>query len=276
MPFQGISPAAEVTLAPFGLTSVATVVRHTVNDGHWMTGYEQEFALCDVRVEGWDLCATSAAAVLHDSTAGDRFDKVQPFAVIIKDGCDSGLGPAIRREREDRLLGLLEPASIKALEQELWTGDVTEAAEAIAANRNKYLSNGNATSVGAAVAAHVALASLEDALANCGNGERGVIHMTRGTAALLGDRLQQDGDRLVTPAGTLVAAGTGYKSTTATTAAMYATGPLIAHLGAASMLSEKDADYFNPANNSFVLQAERPVAVTWDGCCHFSATVTYA
>lgn len=276
MAFKGVFPAVEATPAPFGITSVATVVNHAVGDSHWVSGYEQEFALCDIKVEGWDLCASAATAVVHDSLTFERFDKVQPFAVVVKDGCDSSMSPTLRRERERRLLDLVELVSLKALEQELWTGDVTEAAEAVAADRNKYLSNGNATSVGAATGPVSALAALEDALASCGNGERGVIHMTRGTAAQLGDRLREDGDQLVTPAGTLVIAGTGYKSTNATTAPMYATGPVIVHLGAATMLSMNDADYFDAASNKFMLQAERPVAATWDGCCHFSATVNYA
>jgi hypothetical protein len=276
MAYAGVFPAAEIIQAPFGLASgSATVINHDVDDNHWVLGYEQEFALCDIIVQGWDLCASTSAVTFHDTTASDRYDKVQPFAVIVRDGCESAMGPKFRREREKRLLDLLDIASLKAAERELWAGPVTIAGEAVAADRNKYLKDGNATSVGAAVAPKIALAQLEDALANCDVGELGVIHMTRGTATQLWGELEREGDRLTTVAGTNVVVGTGYTAESSTSAMMFATGPVIVHLGASTMLSDNEADYFTTSDNKFVLQAERPVAVTWDGCCHFSATVTY-
>lgn len=278
MPFSGVIPAAEVVRAPFGLSSEsATLIVHGDSDTHWISGYEQEYSLCDVIVKGWDLCASAPATTFHDSTAADRYGKVQPFAVVIRDGCDSPLGTALRDEREKRLLDLLYIASLKAAERELWSGPVTIASEGVPANRNKYLKNGSATSVGASVAAPVALAQLEDAYAACGNGERATIHMTSGTAALLAPHLYRVNDNHITTfAGSNVIVGSGYTAESATTALMFATGPVIVQLGQSSMLSENQADYFDPAANKFVLQAERAAAVTWDGCCHFSATVNYA
>lgn len=276
MAYAGVFPAAEIVKAPFGLSSdSATVINHGVDDNHWILGYEQEFALCDILVQGWDLCASTSAVTFHDTTASDRYDKVQPFGVIIRDGCESAMGPKFRKEREDRLLTLLDIASLKAAERELWAGPVTIASEGVAANRNKYLKDGNATSVGAAAAPMIALAQLEDALAGCDVGELGVIHMTRGTAIQVWGALEKDGDALRTVAGTSVIVGTGYTTESSTSAMMFATGPVIVHLGASTMLSDNDGDYFTTSNNKFVLQAERPVAVTWDGCCQFSATVTY-
>lgn len=276
MTYSGVFPAAEIVEAPFGLSSdVATIVRHGADDNHWMLGYEQEFALCDIVVNGWDLCASASSVTFGDTTASERYDKVQPFGVIVRDGCETALGPKLIREREKRLLDLLDIASLKAAERELWAGPVTIAGEPVAADRNKYLKNGNATSVGAAVAPRIALAQLEDALAGCSSGELGVIHMTRGTSILLAEQLVRDGKKMTTASGTNVIIGSGYTTESATSAMMFATGPVIAHLGASTMLSDNPADYFTTSNNKFVLQAERPVAVTWDGCCHFSATVTY-
>lgn len=277
MPFSGIFPAAEVVPAPFGLASVATVVDHALDDSHWVSGYEQEFGLCDVVVKGWGVCASSASSTLHDSAAAARFGRMSPFGVVIEDACDSPLGPSLRKEREDRLLALLDLASLKAAEQELWTGAVTIDQNPVAADRNKYLMAGGTAVGGAAHGPAVALAILEDALASCGVGELGVIHMTRGTASLLGDALYRtdDGKRLTTRSGTLVVAGAGYPSLTATTSTMYATGPVVVHRGAAAMLSEQEADYFDAKSNKYVLRAEQPVAATWDGCCHYSAAVDY-
>jgi hypothetical protein len=277
MPFSGVFPAVEVVAAPFGLSSEsATIVRHTFTDSHWVGGYAQEYGLCGIKVEGWNLCASAPSATYHDSLNAERYGKLLPFDVVVIDGCDSPLGPSHRDEREQRLMDLLDVASLKAAERELWSGPATISNQPVAANRNKYLSDGNATATGAATNPFAALAKLEDALASCGAGEQGVIHMTRGTAAILGaTALRVEGGKLVTMAGTDVIAGSGYTATTATTATMYATGPVVAHLGAAAMLSENDADYFTASSNKFVLRAERPVSVTWDGCCQISALVDY-
>lgn len=277
MPLSGVFPAVEVVAAPFGLAAgSATVVRHGIDDNHWVAGYSQEYGLCGIKVEGWNPCGQAAATTYHDSSTSGHFGEVSPFDVVIIDACDSPLAPNLREERERRLLELLDIASLKAAERELWAGPATIAYEPVAADRNRYLANGNATAIGTATGARVALAKLEDALATCGAGEQGVIHMTRGTATILGSgALEVRDGNLVTMLGTNVIAGPGYPATTATTATMYATGPVIVHLGAAAMLSENDADYFTASSNKFVLRAERPVSVTWDGCCHVSALVDY-
>lgn len=277
MAFTGVFAATQVTEAPFGLSSVATVVNHGIEDEHWVGGYAQEFGLCDVKVTGWGLCEATASATFHDSTASERYARIAPFAVVVEDGCDSTVGMAtMAEERQTRLLKLLDIASVKAAETELWEGPVTTDLEAIAADRNRYLSDGNVTAVasGAALNPSRALALLENALDACGLGNQGVIHMTRGTASFLGSQhLVVDGDALYTIGGTRVVVGSGYKSVTntATQAKMYATGPVMLHLGAPTMVTANLAEYADPAKNTLVLRAERPVAVTWDGCCQLSA-----
>mgnify|MGYP001815501738 CR=1 FL=1 len=275
MAFSGVFPAAEVVPATFGLSSkTATVVTHSATDEYWLNKYSQEYALCDVKVEGWNLCASTSATTFSDTTSEGRFGDVQPFGVIIEDGCTDPVGSV--DERKERLRTLLDVASLKAAETELWSGPVTIDNEATPADRNKYLKDGNATSVGAATGALVALAQLEDALAGCSLGEQGVIHMTRGTSILLSDALRNDADMMTTASGTPVVIGSGYTTESATQALMFGTGPVTVQLGASKFLTNGDSDFImNPASNQLVLRAERPVAVTWDGCCHFSATVDY-
>ena len=278
MAFTGVFAATQITEAPFGLSSAATVIHHDTTDEHWVGGYGQEFALCDLKVSGWGLCESTSSATFHDSTAGERYTRVNPFAVVVEDGCDSTIGMAtMAEERESRLLRLLDIASVKAAETELWNGAVTTDLESVAADRNRYLSDGNVTAVasGAALTPLRALAVLESALDACGLGNQGVIHMPRGLATFLGGNLERDGDNLYTMGGTLVVAGSGYTVVSATQAKMYGTGPVTMHLGAPTMVTANVADYADTEKNTLVLRAERPVAVTWDGCCQLSALADY-
>jgi hypothetical protein len=276
MAFTGSFPAAAAARAPFGLSSAtATVIEHLPGDSHWISGYDQELDLCGASFETWALCGSTPAAVQPPQPAGPRFVRVNPFSLVAADLCDTPLAPSHRLDREKRLLNLLDLGTFRGVERELWTGESTIASQATPAKRNRYLKSG-AVSVGAATSPRIALAQLEDAYSSCGNGERPTIHMTPGTATLLSEQLFRDGSRLVTAAGSIVVAGSGYPSDTATTATMFATGPVMVHLGKSEMLSDNIADYFTPSSNKLVLRAERPVAVTWDGCCHFSATVNYS
>lgn len=278
MAFTGVFAATQITEAPFGLSSAATVIHHDTTDEHWVGGYGQEFALCDLKVSGWGLCEATSSATFHDSTGSERYTRVAPFAVVVEDGCDSTVGMAtMADERESRLLRLLDIASVKAAETELWDGAVTTDLEPVAADRNRYLSDGNVTAVagGAALNPIRALAVLESALDACGLGNQGVIHMPRGLATFLGGNLERDGDNLYTIGGTLVVVGSGYTVVSATQAKMYGTGPVTMHLGAPTMVTANVADYTDTEKNTLVLRAERPVAVTWDGCCQVSALADY-
>lgn len=279
MAFAGVFAATQITEAPFGLSSAATVIHHDTTDEHWVGGYGQEFALCDLKVTGWGLCESTSSATFHDSTGGERYARVEPFAVVVEDGCDSTIGMAtMADEREERLLKLLDIASIKAAETELWNGAVTTDLHAPTADRNRYLSDGNVAPVasGAALNPSRALAVLESALDACGLGNQGVIHMPRGLATFLGSQhLAREGDNLYTVGGTLVVVGSGYTAVSATQEKMYGTGPLTVHLGAPTMVSAVVSDYADTEKNTLVLRAERPVAVTWDGCCQVSALADY-
>jgi hypothetical protein len=113
--------------------------------------------------------------------------------------------------------------------------------------------------------------------------------MPRAAAALLGDDLVREGNKLFTYLGTPVVAGTGYLPNkapgTAPTAVgkvapaalpssgfIYATGPVAVHLGPVEILDEQ----IDRANNIITVTAARPAAVYWDSCCHFAAEVKYA
>jgi hypothetical protein len=124
----------------------------------------------------------------------------------------------------------------------------------------------------------LALGLLEDALADCYNGQ-GVIHVPRIFGPFLADGgiVYKQGNQLVTLNGNLVALGTGYTGSSpagvaGTTTAMwiYATG--------AVMMRRSDIDVpsfpesFNRLKNDLVLITERTYSVAWE-CCHLAIPV---
>jgi hypothetical protein len=112
-------------------------------------------------------------------------------------------------------------------------------------------------------------------MAACLPGVQGTIHLPPAMAALLENSLQEDGGKLTTFSGSQVVVGAGYAGQSPTgKSAIYGTGPVVAHLGPTSMVTDELAQMANVQHNQFTLRAERLVAVTFDGCCHVGATVT--
>jgi hypothetical protein len=267
MPFNGVVPAVDYTEAPFGLANSAVVINHD-DDEHWVAGFEQENGLCGVTVETWEMCGRAAGSTVSDTTDGDRWNKVYPFYVAAEDQCATVLS-AKRPESQTRLLNLLDAVSIKAAEHELWTGEQATSET----NDNHFLTDGTATSAGTGLSPLAALAAVEETMAVCMPGVRGVIHMSPRTATYLGDRFVEMDGKLYTPAGSSVVIGQGYAGQSA---AIFGTGTVIVHLGKSKMVTDDLAQAVDTKSNTIVLRAERPVAVTWDGCCHVGATVTYS
>jgi hypothetical protein len=52
-----------------------------------------------------------------------------------------------------------------------------------------------------------------------------------------------------------------------TTTWMYATGPVVVHLGSVQFIGERR----DAATNEITVMAGRPAAVYWDSSCHFAA-----
>lgn len=282
MSFTGTMPAVDLIAPRYGLEAGATVIKHGDGDQTWGAGFEQENGLCGIEGTTWVWCGAQAenagapsniditaetALTGNEGTSEERWEQVYPFLVQAEDSCRGTLH-ARRPETQKHLLDVLEFLSIKGAERELWVGGSSADAKALTRN---------ATMVGSNLAPKVALAVVEEAMAACLPGVQGTIHLTPAMAALLENSLHEDNGKLTTFSGSQVIVGAGYAGQSpgdATHSAVYGTGPVIAHLGPTSMVTDELAQMADIRRNEFALRAERLVAVTFDGCCHVGATVT--
>jgi hypothetical protein len=282
MAYTGVMPAVDLVAPRYGLEAGATVVKHGENEQTWGAGFMQENGLCGIVGETWVWCGAQAeksgnptnlditpetTLTGSEGTSTDRWEQVYPFLVQAEDTCMNTLH-AKRPETKKHLLDVLEFLSIKGAERELWVGGSSVDAKALTRN---------ATMVGTNLSPKVALAVVEEGMAKCLPGVQGTLHLTPAMAALLENSLHEDDGKLTTFSGSRVIVGAGYAGQSpgdATHSAIYGTGPVIAHLGPTSMITDELAQMANVKRNEFAIRAERLVAVTFDGCCHVGATVS--
>lgn len=287
---QGVFPAARLKPAEGGLLSVADVVRHSTNSGEWLSGgFGWDTMSCPVEVMLADYCTNAAEGIIAASE-GQEGVEAWPFGIVTRYKCSS-IGYSLE-ERRQIALAQAEAATGKAVERALWSGEIDIASNRVSA---RYLTSELSVDVtpsgGVAVPVALGVAALEQALADCGAGAQGVIHMSR-SAALIGSGQQviQHALPLTTGLFTPVAAGAGYdprvsrRTVIATQAAVpapedpgaletdqwiYATGPVAVHLGQIEVLDT----VFDRAENIVTVLTARPAAVYWDSCCQFAAHV---
>lgn len=279
MAFKGTFPANKAVPSPYGLFSVAKVVKHSGADDHWAGGFSQETEMCAFDASIVDICGAETPIQIFDSGEAERFFDVPPFGIIAKDEClTQGWSVEDRRARVTRQLEVITP---KAVEVELWNGLYRQALDGT--EDGSYLSSTAADVVHATAQKYrVGLAILEQALADCSTGVQGTIHMTPLVASMMGEDLQVDGGQLVTSAGNLVAVGTGYdgRGPGENVAPadefvhwIYATGPVSVHIGVKELVTISAQQATNPVTNVMTYVAERPASVNWDGCCHLAAKI---
>jgi hypothetical protein len=299
----GIMPAVKLVAPRYGLENGATVINHGENDQTWGAGFTQENGLCGIKGEFWTWCGAGLApntyppsnpATYPPGQGGDaprdlddmgavtldteltapvdpakpglgRWEQVYPFLVQADDMCGTTLH-ARRPETQKHLLEVLDFLSIKGAERELWTGASNPEAKALSKE---------ADMVGTDMTPKAAIAAVEEAMAACLPGVQGTLHLTPGMAALAENMLHEDDGKLWTFSGSLVIVGAGYAGQSpAGESAVYGTGPVVAHLGPSSMITDELAQMADMRHNEFAVRAERLVAVTFDGCCHVGATVS--
>lgn len=280
---HGVFPAMEHRRAPGGLFSAAEVNPEGASSVRWEDGpFQWDTITSPLRVILGDLCSNGIEDRALDFTA--QSPTSWPFSIITAYECATpGYSP---EERRALSLKQLEAVTEKAVEIELWSGAVAQAAGRLTV---PYLSDNSAVDVtggGTAVDVQLGIAKLEQALADCGLGTQGVIHLTRQAASVAGSigAIKRDDDRLHTILGTPVVAGTGYSPsivpadpvedvTAAVTAIAavpdsphwgYATGPVTVLVGAAEHVAE---DVFDHTNNLLTVLSARPAAVFWDSRC---------
>lgn len=268
---------ADFADSPFGLFSLQDPNRPT--DEHWVGGFTYESRQCSVTQNYLDVCGGGPAPIAGVTPSGDALQVFNPYVIEAVETCTTfGFGA---RDLADRVKDALEAVSQKAVERELWTGGV---AQANGYTENRYLASTNSQNItpspGTALKIRYGLALLENALAGCNAGTRGVIHVTRDVASALNLRIV--GDHLETQLGNYVVAGAGYTGSgpsgtiPASGKWMYATGPVAVTLGAAQVLGESMSEQVDRSVNRWTARAVRPAAAVWDGCCAFAVHVDLA
>lgn len=267
-------------------------------DGRWEGGFAfRPEANVDPTIR--DTCTTDGS---NDDVPGSQpaltTVETVPWMVEAEDDCSTfGFRAADYVGRATRALAAATP---KGVEREFWTGAVAQAA----GWPNLFLASPDADDVtptpGTAVELAEAIALLEDALAMCGDGGRGMIHVAAWSTPSFA-LIRREGQLLLTARDTIVVSGAGYMGTgpdgtdpSATGKTwLYATGVVDVRLGPIQVFGQQadtpsttargqwfdpaatgfDAERFAPvlldrSINKVGVRARRMVAATWDGTCH--------
>lgn len=231
--------------------------------------------------------SASGLAALSDAAKPDpeRPDTVRhvPTLVVAASDCDDPATP-MEEHRERALAALLacEPSQIEA---ELWDGGIARAhndANPGDAWPNRWLAHEDTTDLGSGDPTE-ALACLERSLADCGCGQRGMVHATTDTVTWWAreNLVRREGGTLLTVNDTLVVPGTGYPGTDpsgdvpASGAWAYATHVVTVRRGAPRVVPDTLAEALDRRTNTAEFRAERLAAATWDGCCAFGVHVQF-
>jgi hypothetical protein len=204
----------------FGLFSVNKGGPETSGESdvaeHWVRGFEVDLESRPNYVRVMD--DTDSTTITHFSDANaPRYLEVKPFFIEVEDYATT-LG-LLGLDRRERVLRQLEAVTQKAVERELYEGDVARGQQ----NVNTYLVDEDTAVVygtggATAVPPHHAIAYLERGIGNnSAYGEQGFLHITRDVAALLGSQYmltRNDDDpnhiHIETNSGTTVVIGSGY------------------------------------------------------------------
>lgn len=269
----GILPAFPPRPATLSLVNASNTPDLTGDDSRWPLGFKTAPEGCgDAWVE--DPCNVGARTV----EGRPAWVENQPMNVVAGDRCSS-FGFAAE-DYEGRARRLLARCQSKQIAAEFWTGTLATTAgwpnQFLTDLSSDVLTDGGATPVSA-------LACLEQALAQCGCGDRGMIHATPQLvthwAALGNSVLRREGGMLLTIHDTIVVSDGGYDGSgpggtvAGATQWAYATGMVTVRLGPVSITPGSFEEALDRADNTVRFFAERPAAATFDGCCHAAAEV---
>lgn len=205
-----------------------------------------------------------------------------PYTILAGYSCSApdAAGPR-RAQVEARALRRLNAITPGAVEHELWTGEVSVEADF----GNPYLANpAEVTVLNAAGFGYVtALAEMEDALRECGNGQK-IIHAearvvtTWAAEGLVQRDVGADGRPFLrTFLGTFIAVGTGYPGTGPeigggssegiySDSYIYGTGMVRVFLGE-PVARVGPAEAIDRTDNDYVIRYERQAVAVFDHCC---------
>jgi hypothetical protein len=208
-PKNGVVEAGKIVPSAFGLLAVVKP-ENSADEDRWIRGFSQEYETTVNNLKNFDDTDTSSYALVSNATV-NYYDEIKPFFIEI-DEVRSTLG-FLGIDRIERLKRQLDGVSQKALERELWDGDIRIARSH---DNRALVSNATVINSGVALSPKRALAFLEHSIATVSHGgEQGVIHATRDVVALLSSNsnmlFHETGkDHLQTMGGTPVVVGSGY------------------------------------------------------------------
>ena len=284
-PNNGVVTAPLIVPSAFGLLSVVKP-ENSADEDRWIRGFSQEWETELYSATLWDDTDTTSDSVTSNATP-TRHVRVKPFFIEAEELISTFGLTAI--DRFARLSRQLEGVTQKAIEQELWVGDIRKGES----HDNLALSSTGATVLnsGGALPPRRATALLEHYIGSSSPcGEQGIIHMTRDVAALLSSNSQmlfhdKEKEHLQTLGGTPVVVGNGYTgvgpdgdanaAASDTSKWMYATGTVKVYLGKVDVVNDGfNQAYDVPGNQNDVrLKAIRPAAVYFDSSIHLAVRV---
>lgn len=257
----------------YGILSPATTVVEDNSDS-WIAGFSYDIG--DARVSVKNRSGfhgpNGGESVVVAPNDNDLLATYLPF--FIETSFNASTFALTTEAVQARAIEALDLVTQKAIERELWTGDIAKLLTGDNAGLNRYLASSTATDVtpvaGSGIRPRHAQALLEEALGNATIGSAGTLHAPRSVASVLHTDHSDDGKSLVTHLGNKVVAGSGYLSTGPTGTApaanlrwMYATGPVTVRVGAVEYTTGTPAQAVNIRQNTTEFKASRPAAVTW-------------
>lgn len=215
-----------------------------------------------------------------------------PFLVYASDRCSPfGFAAADYVARATRQLEATQSFEVAG---ELWDGTLRDAADAEdAITDNPALTDTTSdtlTSTSGEVSPVVALGMLEQGLAECSRGRRGMIHVTpQVLVALVAESaVRIEGGQFISPLGNIVVADAGYSgdgpggTAAGSTQWAYATGMIAVRLSTPIITprnitdAQELAGRLNRDDNTIDVYAQRVALVQWDECCHLAAEINLA
>jgi hypothetical protein len=286
LPKNGVAEAGKIVPSAFGLLAVVKP-ENSADEDRWIRGFSQEYETTVDTLKNWDDTDTTSYTLVNNATV-NYYDEIKPFFIELEE-VRSTLGFS-GIDRVARLKRQLEGVTQKALERELWHGDIRIGES----HDNKALIDGaTVLNSGAALSPKRALALLEHSIATVSHGgEQGIIHATRDVVALLSSNSnmlfhEKDKDHLQTMGGTPVIVGSGYtgqgplsvtdgtQTASATNKWIYATGTVRVYLGKIDVVNDNLAQAYDVAGNQndMRLKAIRPAAVYFGTSIHLAVRV---
>ena len=217
MAFDGVFPAPDLEPTEFGLFAVAKPNEplESKSEEKWIRGFAQLYDTRPNYVRNWDETSSTSYDVYADADA-PLYERLTPIFLEVDDQRSTfGL---MGEDRMARVKRQLEGTSQKALEYELWNGEIALARSL----SNPFLASPTVTVIHDAAAygnpysARRALSLLEHYAGEMSAaGEHGVVHLTRDVFVLMTSNNNlfldnKDKQHMQTATGTQVIIGSGY------------------------------------------------------------------